>query len=124
MKSWRIQRGEISVGCLIGFAVLIVVALIAIKTVPVMISVGEMQKEIEGLAERGNMSHRYRQDSFLHARIIDKSEDLRLRLSPENVKIERRSQDIRIRVEYDIEIRYPGYTYIWHKKHDVQRQLF
>lgn len=124
MKPWQAQRGEISVGCVIGFVVLVVVMLIAIKTVPVMINVGELQKEIESLAERANISQRHRQDSFLKERILDKAESLGLPVDSENIKINRRSQNIKITVSYSIEIKYPGYVYVWDKVHDVERQLF
>ena len=54
MTRWRSQRGDVPIGCLIGFVVAVVVGLVAIKTVPVMISVGEFDKEVKAYADRAS----------------------------------------------------------------------
>ena len=42
MKTWRYQRGDVPVGCLVGGAVALIVILVAIKVAPIMIHVGEL----------------------------------------------------------------------------------
>jgi hypothetical protein len=124
MRSWRFQKGELNVGCLIGAIVLVIVVLIAIKTVPVMLKVGDMQDGIVRIAERANLT-RYRTNPKLISQAVqEKAEQLGLPVALENIDVQRRSNEIRIRVEYDVEIKYPGYTYTWHKVHDVTRTLF
>ena len=48
----RRERGDVPVGCLVGLVVLAVATLIGIKATPVMIHVGELEKEIGNLADR------------------------------------------------------------------------
>ncbi len=54
MKSWRSQRGDVPVGCLISGAVLLIVVLVAIKVAPVVLNVGEFDNKISVLADRAN----------------------------------------------------------------------
>jgi hypothetical protein len=54
MKTWRYQRGDVPVGCLVGGLVALIVALIGIKVAPIMINVGELDKQIGVYADRAN----------------------------------------------------------------------
>jgi len=46
MKSWRSQRGDVPVGCLVSGAVLLIVVLVAIKVTPVVVNVGTLDTKI------------------------------------------------------------------------------
>ncbi len=76
MKTWRFQRGDVPIGCLVGGVVALVVVLIAIKVAPLMIDVGELDKEITVLADRASR-HDYN-DARILRDILQKAEDLNL----------------------------------------------
>lgn len=122
MIRFRDQRGQINAGCFIVLIILAVVVVIAVKTVPVLVNMGDLQKEIELLAERAMLSSYT--NAVIKGRILQKAEALHLPVAPENVVVKRNSQFIDITVTYDIEIDYPFYTYHWHKVHRVTGRLF
>jgi hypothetical protein len=121
MTTWRFQRGDVPVGCLVGLVVALLVVLISIKMAPVAIHMGELDKEISVLADRAN--RRDYNDKRILADILRKAEELELPVTKENVTIKRTSARIKIDVVYDMPIEFPGYTYIWHKEHHHDRQV-
>jgi len=122
MKSWRFQRGDVPVGCLVGGAVLLIVILVAIKVAPVVVNVGELDNKISVLADRAN--RREYNDRRILTEILQKAESLDLPVTKKNVKIKRTSSRIKITVIYDLPIEFPGYTFMWHKEHFQDRPLF
>lgn len=121
MKTRRFQRGDVPIGCLVGGVVALVVVLIAIKVAPLMIDVGELDKEITVLADRASR-HDYN-DARILRDILQKAEDLNLPVTQDEVTIKRSSKRIKITVIYDLPIEFPGHTYVWHKEHLHDRQL-
>lgn len=121
MTRWRFQRGDVPVGCLVGLVVMLLVALIAIKVAPLMVSVGELDKEISTLADRANRRE-YRDERIVRD-ILTKAENLDLLVTKKDISINRTSKRIKITVTYDVPIEFPGYTYVWHKRHFHDRPL-
>jgi len=121
MKTWRFQRGDVPIGCLIGGVVALIVTLIAIKVTPLVINTGELEKEISVLADRAN--RREYNDARILKDILQKAEALDLPVTKKDVTIKRSSKRIKITVVYDVPIEFPGYTYVWHKKHYEDRPL-
>jgi hypothetical protein len=122
MTRWRYQRGDVPVGCLVGGVVAIVVVLVAIKVAPIMIHVGELDKEISNLADRAN--RREYTDQRIRHDILEKAELLDLPVTKKSVNIKRTSNRIKVTVRYTIPIDFPGYTYVWNKEHYHERPLF
>lgn len=122
MKTWRFQRGDVPIGCLVGMAVALLVVLLSIKVVPLRINVGEFDKEIAALADRANRRE-YDDKRILRDILVD-AERLDLPVTKKDVVIKRTSSRIKIDVTYDLEIEFPGYTYIWHKEHHHDRPIF
>ncbi|MBD3870343.1 MAG: DUF4845 domain-containing protein [Acidobacteria bacterium] len=122
MKTWRYQRGDVPVGCLVGGAVALIVILIAIKVAPIMIHVGELDKQIGVYADRAN--RREYNDKRIERAILTKAESLDLPVTKKDIKIKRTSNRIKITVVYEVPIEFPGYTYVWHKEHFHERPLF
>jgi len=116
------QEGQINAGCFVALIIVAIIVVIGVKTVPLMVEVGDMQKEIELLAERASLSTYT--NKRIKGKILQKAEELNLPVAPENVKIKRSSKHIQITVTYDLVIKYPFYTYHWHKVHDVEREVF
>ncbi len=122
MKTWRYQRGDVPVGCLVGGAVALIVVLVAIKVAPIMIHVGELDKQIGVYADRAN--RREYNDKRIERAILTKAEQLDLPVTKKDISIKRTSNRIKIVVVYNIRIEFPGYTYVWHKEHFHERPLF
>ena len=122
MKTWRSQRGDVPVGCLVGGVVVVVVILIAIKVAPLTIAIGEFDKEIGVLADRAN--RREYNDQRILQSILLKAQNLDLPVTKKQVDIKRTSTRIKITVIYDVPIEFPGYTYVWHKEHFHERPIF
>lgn len=122
MRMWRYQRGDVPLGCLVGGLVALIVALVAIKVTPIMLRVGELDKEIGALSDRAN--RRVYTDKRIEKSILDKAEELDLPVTKKNVTIKRSSNRIKVTVVYDLPIEFPGYTYVWHKEHYHERPLF
>lgn len=122
MTTWRYQRGDVPIGCLVGGVVGLIVMLVAIKVVPIMINVGELDKEISVLADRAN--RREYHDERIRKDILVKAESLDLPVTKKNIDIKRSSNRIKITVRYTVPIEFPGYTYLWHKEHFQDRPLF
>ena len=122
MRTWRYQRGDVPVGCLVGGVVAIIVVLVTIKVAPLMIHVGELDKEIGVLADRAN--RREYHDKRIERSILNKAAQLDLPVTKKDIDIKRTSNRIKITVRYTIAIDFPGYTYVWDKEHFHDRPLF
>jgi len=112
----------VPVGCLVGGVVAIIVVLVTIKVAPLMIHVGELDKEIGVLADRAN--RREYHDKRIQRSIISKAEQLDLPVTKKDIDIKRTSNRIKVTVRYTINIEFPGYTYVWDKEHFHDRPLF
>ncbi len=117
-----LERGESKIGCFIALVVVLLAVIVLVKTVPVVVNVGEFQKEIETLAERASLPNFT--DKKIEGRLQFKAQELHLPVSPDKIQIRRSREEITIHVEYDIRLDYPFYTYTWHKVHHVVRPLF
>jgi hypothetical protein len=122
MRTWRYQRGDVPVGCLVGGVVALIVVLVSIKAAPIMIHVGEMDKEIASLADRAN--RREYNDQRIQRDILERAEVLDLPVTKKSIDIKRTSNRIKITVRYTVNIDFPGYTYVWNKEHFHERPLF
>ena len=122
MRTWRYQRGDVPVGCLVGGVVALIVVLVSIKAAPIMIHVGELDKEIASLADRAN--RREYNDQRIRRDILERAEVLDLPVTKKSIDIKRTSNRIKITVRYTVNIDFPGYTYVWNKEHFEERPLF
>ena len=122
MTGWRNQRGDVPVGCLIGFVVLVLIAIFAMNAIPAQLKYGEFEKRIEELADRAN--RREYNDERIKRDILEKARDLDFDVPEENVLVERNDRRIKIRVHFVQEIRFPGY--VWVRPHDfrLERPIF
>jgi len=112
----------VPVGCLVGGLVALIVVLVSIKAAPIMIHVGELDKEIASLADRAN--RREYNDQRIRRDILERAEVLDLPVTKKSIDIKRTSNRIKITVRYTVNIDFPGYTYVWNKEHFHERPLF
>jgi hypothetical protein len=122
MTAWKNQRGDVPVGCLLGFVVLVLVAVIAMNAIPAQLKLGEFEKRVEELADRAN--RREYTNQRIKRDILDKARDLDFEVPEKNVEIDRNDRRIKIRVHFVQEVRFPGY--VWVRNHDIrlERPIF
>ena len=116
MTAWKNQRGDVPVGCLLGFVVLVLIAIFTMNALPAQLDFGEFEKRIEELADRAN--RREYTNERIKRDILAKARELNFDVPEENVLIERTERWIRIRVRFVQEIKFPGY--VWVRPHDLQ----
>ncbi|HSL18493.1 MAG TPA: hypothetical protein VLB51_11370 [Methylomirabilota bacterium] len=122
MKVWKNQRGDVPVGCLIGFVLLVLIAIFAMNTIPAQVDLGEFEKRVEELADRAN--RREYTNARIQAEILEKAKDLDLAVTDKNIEIDRTDKRIKIFIEFDQEIRYPGYVWVRHHEIRLERPIF
>jgi hypothetical protein len=122
MTGWKNQRGDVPVGCLIGFVVLVLIAIFAMNAIPEQLKLNEFEKRIEELADRAN--RREYTDQRIKRDILDKAKELDFDVPDKNVEVERDDRRVKIRVHFVQEIRFPGY--VWVRPHDyrLERPIF
>ncbi len=116
MTTWKNQRGDVPVGCLLGFAVLVLIAIFAMSAIPAQIRLGDFEKRIEELADRS--SRREYNNERIKRDILIKARDLDFDVPEKNVEISRNDKRIKIRVHFVQIIRLPGYE--WVRPHDIR----
>ena len=62
MTVWKNQRGDVPVGCLLGFVALVLIAIFAMNAVPAQLKLGDFERRISELAEdvAGGVRRRFR----------------------------------------------------------------
>ncbi len=113
-------RGDSKIGCVFWLLILGLAALIAWKMVPVKIGSAQFYDYMEEQAKFGLQS----KTEGIKRQILQKAKDLDLPVKPENLKVERTSNEIRIHCKYEIPIEFPGYTYIWKFDEKINRPLY
>jgi len=116
MTTWKNQRGDVPVGCLLGFVALVLIAIFAMSAIPAQIRLGDFEKRIEELADRS--SRREYTNERIKRDILAKARDLDFDVPEKNVEINRNDRRIKIRVHFVQVIRLPGYE--WVRPHDIR----
>jgi hypothetical protein len=116
MTAWKNQRGDVPVGCLLGFVVLVLIAVFAMNAIPAQLKLGEFEKRIDELADRAN--RREYTPVRIKNEILEKAKDLDFDVPEKNVEIDKNDRRIKIRVRFVQEVKLPGYT--WVRPHDIE----
>ena len=114
------QRGEGQAGCIFGLIILLIGIFIAYKLIPVKVKAADLRQTVVDEAKMAGS----RGDDRILRNILRKAEDLRLPVTENNVKIERRYQNISIDVEYVVPVEFPGYTHMWKFHHHADNPIF
>ena len=122
MKAWKNQRGDVPVGCLLGFVVLVLIAIFAMSAIPAQLKLGDFEKRITELADRSNRreynNERIKRDILLKAR------DLDFDVPEKNIVIDRNDKRIKIYVHFDQVVRLPGYVWVRPQEIRMERPIF
>ena len=122
MTVWKNQRGDVPVGCLLGFVVLVLIAIFAMNAIPAQLKLGDFEKRITELADRSN--RREYSNERIKRDILSKARDLDFDLPEKNVEITRNSRRIKIYVHFDQVIRLPGYVWVRPQEIRMERPIF
>ncbi len=120
MNRRRLQSGEGQAGCIISLIILLIVAFIAFKMVPVKVKSADFRQELVDEAKSGSL----RNDKQIRANLMDKAAELNLPLKDEDLKITRSRSQITIEASYVVPIEFPGYTHMWEFDADYSTPLF
>ena len=114
------QRGEGRVGCLFWAVIFAVIALIAVKAVPVKYRSSQL---FDFMDEQAKFAQQSRPDIMKKA-ILRRSRELQLPLDPKKLTVSKAGGRIRIQAEYMVPLEFPGYTYEWHFVEDINEPIF
>ena len=121
MPRRRAERGEGNLGCILWLVALALAVLVAYKAVPVKMQSAELYDFMDDLAK-------YKAERTpteeLEKQIIWRAKQLNITVEKKDVSVERRGDRIYIKVEYTIPVEFPGYTYPWHFRQTLDRQIF
>ena len=116
----RSEAGEGQGGCIFGIILLLIAAFVAWKFIPVKVKAAEVRAVVVDEAKSAGTHS----DERIRKAILDKAIEEELPVSDENISIERTGNLIRLNVEYTVPIKFPGYTYQWHIKHNAENPIF
>jgi len=120
MRRSRRESGEGQIGCLIGVVLLLLAVFVAWRVIPVKVRAADLRQTVQDeLKIAGTHS-----DAQITKYILAKAVDVDLPVTEDNIKINRRTNDISIDVDYVIPIAFPGYTYNWHVHNHYENPIF
>jgi len=114
------QKGEGRMGCVVGLLLFAVAGFIAYKLIPAKIQAAEMRE----LVQDESRSASGRSQDTIKKSILARAAELKVPLEPEDVVITRRGDFIKVEVEYDVDIVFPGYVYKKHYQFNAENPVF
>ena len=115
------QSGEGNLGCIIWALVLGLAILISWKMIPVKVSSAELA---DYMVEVAQFQSAQKTPEDIKKIILLRASELNIPLAKETVTVVRAGDRIRMTVEYTIPVDFPGYTYNWHFRHELDRPIF
>lgn len=115
------QRGEGRIGCIFWVVVLAVGVIVAWEVVPIKIRSTQLYDFMEDQAAIATYDENI---EGMKKRILAKAVDLKIPLDKDQLLVERYGDNIRMRATYTIPAEFPGYTYNWNFKHEIDRPLY
>lgn len=116
----RRERGEGQAGCLVGLIVFLVAVFVAYKIIPVKVRAAELRQTVTDEAKSAGTHN----DERITKAILAVAEKERLPVTEDNIKIERRANEITMDVEYVVPIEFPGYVYNMKIHHHANNPIF
>jgi hypothetical protein len=115
------ERGEGNLGCILWLLLLGVVVLVAWKAVPVKMRSVELYEHMDELAK---FAAARAKSEDLKKSILKRAEQLDIPLERDDIEVDLGAERVRMKVEYTIPMEILGFTYDWHFKQEVDRQIF
>lgn len=118
----RHERGASNVGCAVSLLVLAVAIVVLVKAVPAIVAVGELTDFCERQAQMASLPRH--SDEDIRAAILYKSQQLKIPLADEQLKIWRDAREIHVEAKFTVRVSVPFYTYEWKVVREMDRPLF
>jgi hypothetical protein len=115
------ERGESNLGCIIWLVLLGLAVLISWKMIPVKVNSAELS---DYMVEVAQFKSARTPPEDIKKLILVRASELGLPLTKENVTVVRTGDRVRMTVDYTVPVRFPGYTYNWHFRHELDRPIF
>ena len=115
------ERGDSKLGCIVWMTVLAIAVLISWKMIPVKVNSAELS---DYMVEVAQFHSARKPPEELKAMILARASELNIPLDKQNVTVVRTGERIRMSVEYTVPVDFPGYTYNWHFRHELDRPIF
>jgi hypothetical protein len=115
------QRGDSNLGCLIWAVLLVLLALVLYKTIPVKYATAQLYDYME---DQSHFRTGKQSAEQIKKRILDKARELDLPLSPKLLSVEIRNDRIKIAATYTVPLEFPLYTYQWTFHQELDRAIY
>ncbi|HSJ75639.1 MAG TPA: hypothetical protein VK899_05560, partial [Gemmatimonadales bacterium] len=114
------ERGESNLGCILWLVLLGIAVLISWKMIPVKVNSAELS---DYMVEVAQFQSARNAPNVLKQMILNRAAELGIPLAKENVTVTRTGDRIRMTVDYTVPVVFPGYTYNWHFRHELDRPI-
>jgi hypothetical protein len=120
MRGMARQRGEGRAGCVFWVVILIIVAMIGFKVVPVKFA---SAKFYDYMYEQAKYAQKTRPED-LKKLIMRKAFELNLPVDPKYVEVKKWGGRIKIEAHYTVDVEFQGYTYVWDFNEEIDEPIF
>ena len=114
------EKGEGNLGCILWAVIVLVVAMIAWKMVPIKVDDARFH---DFMIDQAKAAER-RSPAAIKKAILREARKLDIPLDPKTLKVERYGDNIRMKARYTVFVEFPFFTYEWDFKHEVDRPIF
>ena len=114
------QRGEGRIGCLFWAVVLAIVVLVGIKMVPIKYASAQF---FDYMDEQAKFAQRMKPDDMKKS-ILRKARELDIPIKPKDLNVTKRGDRIKINAYYVVPVEFPGYTYVWEFREEIDEPIF
>ena len=120
MKRGRFQAGEGKIGCIFWTLVIVALAIVGWKMIPVKIATSELYDFMVEQAKWAATTP----PGELHKSILAEAKRLNLPVDPKDISVVADSGRIRMRARFTVPIDFPFRTYNWEFNLEVDRPIF
>jgi len=117
----RAERGEITVKTLFSFALLLFVAYLGFKFIPVYVAAYDFDTALKTQAQ---YSGSIKTNEVLMKELLLKAQELELPITHQNIKIERTRSKLTITADYVVPVKTVFFTYNWRFTEEESAVLF
>lgn len=115
------QRGEGNLGCIVWLLVLAIAVMISWKMIPVKVNNAEL---VDYMTEVAQFQSAQKTPEEIKLIILARAGELGIPLTKENIVVTKTRDRVRMTVDYTMPVQFPGYTYNWHFRHELDRPIF
>jgi len=120
MAKRGVETGDGKIGCIIWLLIVLVVALVGWKAIPVKIASSELY---DFMVEQAKWAVNMSNDDLKKA-IFNESKRLDLPVAIERITVSKEAGRVKMRAQFTVPLDFPGYVYNWDFDLQVERPIF